>query len=299
MSATQRGVGQKRGPISLGLLFPLQLAHLARLAAMVVMAALAGVAWPQIVSATEPTVVNASVGGSQINVYFYKPGGAGPFPLLILSHGTPRDPSARADYGPQTERAQAEAYVKTGVAVAVPIRRGFGSSGGWGETRGACRNPDYYGVGLYTAQDVRAAIAAVSTEPGVDPSRIVLMGVSAGGWASIAAATQGGVLGVVNFAGGRGSAGPDNVCAEDRLVEAASRFGSSSQAPELWIYSRNDHYFGPELAKRMFEAFSSAGGRATFISAPAYGDDGHHYFRDVAAWKPEVDAFLRRIGFLR
>lgn len=299
MSAAQQRGRQKRGPICPGLLSPLQLAHLARLAAMVVMAALAGAASPQFASATEPTVVNASVGGSQIVVYLYRPVGTGPFPLVILSHGSPRELSGRAEFGPRTLRAQADAYVKTGVVVAVPIRRGFGGSAGPGETAGGCKIADYYGEGMETAQDLRAAIDAVSSEPSVDPSRVVLMGVSAGGWASIAAATRGGVLGVVNFAGGRGSQGPDNVCAEDHLISAASRYGSSSRAPELWLYSQNDRYFGPELAKRMFEAFSSAGGRATFISAPAFGEDGHHYFRDVAAWKPEVDAFLRRIGFLR
>jgi hypothetical protein len=68
--------------------------------------------------------------------------------------------------------------------------------------------------------------------------------------------------------------------------------------PELWIYSQNDHYFGPTLAHRLFDAFTKAGGQATFVAAPAYGDDGHKYFDDVASWKPAVDGFLRQIGFL-
>jgi dienelactone hydrolase len=249
-------------------------------------------------SAFERSTLTAEVEGTSIDVYLYRPDGAGPFPLIILSHGSPRSPRDRAGFGAGTMRAQAEAYAASGVAVAVPIRRGYGGNGEWAEGYGGCDHPDYYRAGLASARDLDAARAVAAAQPGVDGSRIVLMGVSAGGWASVAAATSGGVRGVVSFAGGRGSSGPDEVCGEDQLVGAAGRYGAASRAPELWIYSQNDHFFGPALARKMFAAFTGAGGRATFLAAPPYGEDGHKYIADIGSWKPQVDRFLRQIGFL-
>ena len=75
--------------------------------------------------------------------------------------------------------------------------------------------------------------------------------------------------------------------------------GCFAGVSELWIYSRNDHFFPPPLAHGLYDAFTGPGGQATFLDAPPYGDDGRHYFNDVTSWKPEVDSFLHKIGFLR
>ena len=62
----------------------------------------------------------------------------------------------------------------------------------------------------------------------------------------------------------------------------------------LWIYAENDKFFGPALARRMHTAFTGAGGRAQFIAAGAFGEDGHSLFSGgVAIWTPMVDDFLR------
>jgi len=249
--------------------------------------------------AVDISIIKATVGGVDINVFFYQPDGAGPFPLLILSHGSPRAPEDRVHFGPQTFHVQAEAYADGGVAVAVPIRRGYAGQGQYAEGFGDNINPDFYDAGLATADDIDAAIAAVLKRPDIDPSRVVLMGVSAGGWGSIAAATRGGVLGVVNFAGGRGSVGPNDVPGAATLVQAAARYGAASHVPELWIYSQNDQFFGPPLAHQLFDAFNGAGGKAAFIAAPPYRNDGHTYIAAINDWKPEVDQFLRKIGFLK
>jgi dienelactone hydrolase len=247
--------------------------------------------------AQEVTVLKTSVSFQTIDVIFYKPAGNGPFPLLVMSHGSPRSPSARARFGVNTLQAQASAYAKQGVAVAVPIRRGYGNNGGWAEGYGRCENADYYSAGLASAADIKAAADIAKTQPGVDGSRVALMGVSAGGWGSVAAASYGGFMGVVNFAGGRGSQGPNSVCNEDNLVKSAASLVSS--APQLWVYSKNDLFFGPELAQRMHTSFNSAGGKAQFVAAPPYGSDGHAYFNAVGSWQPTADRFLRSIGFMR
>ena len=250
----------------------------------------------------DEAVLRASVspgdGGARadaIEVTVYRPDGAGPFPLVVLSHGSPRVAEERRRAGRIRFESQSRAFLAMGYAVAVPTRRGYGDSGGgWAETYGSCAFPDYHRAGLETARDILAALAAVRALPGIDAGRVVFAGQSAGGFGSVAASTLDvpGLLAVVNFAGGRGSRGPNEVCGEDRLVDAMALYGRAARAPQLWIYSANDLYFGPSLARRMHAAFVASGGKAEFLEAPATGGDGHGYFALVADWAPRVKAFL-------
>ena len=240
---------------------------------------------------------------SDIDVTVFRPRGEGPFPVVVLSHGSPRSAEDRRASGRQRMVAQSERFVAMGFAVLVPTRRGYGESGGkWAEAYGRCESPDYYRAGLETARDLRAAVEAVRGEPWADMQRVVLAGQSAGGFGSVAAASAGfeGLRGVVNFAGGRGSRGPDDVCGEAHLVEAMARYGAGKHVPQLWIYSRNDRFFGPALARRMHAAYEAAGGAAQFVEAPPTGLDGHGYFAtSMDDWSPRVEAFLARIGAKR
>lgn len=255
-------------------------------------------------AAPAETVIRAPVvrGVEQalIEVTVFSPAGAGPFPIVVLSHGSPRDAEDRRREGRQRLAAQSARFVAMGFAVLVPTRRGYGESGGaWAEAYGSCADPDYHAAGLETARDLRAAVDAVRGEPWADARRIVLAGQSAGGFGSIAAAATRfeGLVAVVNFAGGRGSRGPDDVCGEARLVEAMARYGVAARVPTLWIYSANDRFFGPALARRMHAAFTASGGDAQFLEAPAVGLDGHAYFdAAIEDWSPRVEAFLRRVG---
>jgi dienelactone hydrolase len=245
----------------------------------------------------DEAVLRVPVGPAEsIDVTVFRPGGAGPHPIVVLSHGSPRVASDRRRTGRIRFESQSRAFLAMGYAVLVPTRRGYGDSqGDWAETYGSCESPDYFRAGLESARDIESAVTAARALPGLDGGRIVLAGQSAGGFGSVAASTLAlpGVVAVVNFAGGRGSRGPDDVCGADRLVEAMQRYGRASvRVPQLWIYSRNDRYFGPDLARRLHAAFEGAGGRAQFLEAPAVGGDGHDYFGHVADWAPRVQAFL-------
>ena len=244
--------------------------------------------------------VISGVEQAYIDVTVFKPRGEGPFPIVVLSHGSPRNADERRKAGRQRLAAQSQRFADMGYAVLVPTRRGYGESGGaWAEAYGRCENPDYHRAGLETARDLRAAVDAVRNEPWADASRVVLAGQSAGGFGSVAAASSRleGLVAVVNFAGGRGSMGPDNVCAESRLVDAMGRYGRGAAVPQIWLYSENDRFFGPRLAHRMHEAFVQAGGRAEFVAAPAVGLDGHSYFAvAMDDWSPRVGAFLARVA---
>jgi hypothetical protein len=56
-----------------------------------------------------------------------------------------------------------------------------------------------------------------------------------------------------------------------------------------------DTYFGPDLAKRMHEAFTAAGGKAEFHMLPPFGSDGHFLISSpdgIPLWAPLVSKFL-------
>ncbi len=147
-----------------------------------------------------------------------------------------------------------------------------------------------------SASDLRAAIEAVRSRTDVSTNGMIAVGVSAGGFASLALTANAppGLAAAINFAGGRGSRADNDVCDEDALVRAFATLGKTSRIPTLWIYAQNDKFFGPELVRRMHTAFTGAGGRAQFIDVAPFGDDGHSLFsRGISLWTPMVDSFLR------
>jgi dienelactone hydrolase len=181
------------------------------------------------------------------------------------------------------------------------MRRGYGDSGGsYAESNGRCARRNYLASASASAVDLRAAVDAMDRRADITTQGMIAVGISAGGYASIALSADPppGLAAVVNFAGGRGSRGDDDVCDEDALVRAFATIGKTSRTPMLWVYARNDKFFGPELARRMHAAFAAAGGRAQLIDAPAFGRDGHSLFSATGApvWTPMVDGFLREMN---
>ena len=173
----------------------------------------------------------------------YRPEGPGPFPLVVISHGSPRDPARRQRVERFRFEAQSRAFLTRGFAVVIPMRRGYGGSeGAFAEDIGRCKDADFLTAGLESAKDVLAAVRFMQAQPFVDAQRVLLVGVSAGGFASLALASQGveGLVGVINFAGGRGSRAARQNCWPERLVQERGRFGRTTRVPTLWIYAEND-----------------------------------------------------------
>jgi dienelactone hydrolase len=229
-----------------------------------------------------------------------RPSGSGRYPLILINHGSPRAANMRPDMEAATYIPIANEFARRGFAALIVMRRGYGSSGGnWAEAYGRCENPDYTKAGKAAAADLAAAIAHMSSRPTIDKSRIISIGVSAGGFATVALTADAppGLVAGINFAGGRGSRDTDDVCEEDELVSAVGTFGRTSRVPMLWVYSQNDKFFGPALARKMRDAFKEGGGNVEFIAAPAFGTDGHRLFSpdSISAWTPYVDRFLAKL----
>jgi len=225
----------------------------------------------------------------------------GRHPLALIEHGSPRDAAERPGMSPYAMLPQALAFAERGFVAAMVMRRGYGGSGGgWAEDFGGCGRADYTAAGERGADDLRAAITFLAARPEVDATRVISVGVSAGGFATVALTAKAppGLLAAISFAGGRGSTAPDTVCQADALVAAFRTYGRSSRVPMLWVYAENDHFFGPALAERLREAFVAGGGAVSFIKAPSFGGDGHLLFSGpgLPIWAPMVDDFLRSRG---
>jgi dienelactone hydrolase len=260
------------------------------------LSAIIGTAHPQDLIESELRIPMLEAGERGLEAVMVRPNDSDAHPLALLNHGSPRDSRLRPGMTAWGLLTQAREFARRGWTTVMVLRRGFGSSGGEYADTQQCASPDYYGSGRESARDLAAAIRFLSNLPQVDRTRIISVGVSAGGFATVAltADPPPGLLAGISFAGGRGSKAPDEVCSPDALVRAFAAFGSKSRIPMLWVYSENDHFFGPRLAAQFYREFEKAGGQVSFILAPPFGKDGHHLFSyaGTSIWTPMVDAFL-------
>jgi dienelactone hydrolase len=197
----------------------------------------------------------------------------------------------------ESYRALAIEFAKRGFAALVVLRRGYGTSpGGKVDSCDTCGHPDYRGAVAISVADLQAAITAMKARSDVTTHGMIAIGHSAGGLATVGLTAQApqGLAAAISFAGGRGSSSAGMVCGDKVLVDTFRQMGTTSRAPMLWVYAKNDGFFRPALAHRFRDAFV-AGGRVTFIDAPAFGNDGHFLLSvdSVSAWTPYVDNFLR------
>ena len=233
--------------------------------------------------------------GVDLETTIFKPDGDGPFPLAIINHG--KSPGnthfqARARY-----IVASRELVRRGYVVAIPMRAGFSRSTG-NYVEGGC---NIAGNGDRQAQYLHSALDYMAQQPYVDRSRIIVMGQSHGGLTAMAFAgeTYPGVRGIVNFAGGLRLVASECSGWQQSLVQAYQKYGHSARIPSLWFFGENDSYFGPDLAKRMYNAFAQAGGKAKIVNYGPFKNDAHNMFSDrdgLAIWWPQTEAFLASVG---
>jgi dienelactone hydrolase len=245
--------------------------------------------------------------------YVVHPAGKGPFPLVIMNHGVSLDPKQRSFFPLVEFRDAAFWFARRGYFVIAPAGPGYGGvgldmpehgiHGVFFQKIGKCSNPNFRDAGLAVAAIDLATIKYLSDRKDVMTDNVIVVGQSAGGWGSIALASENPpmIKAVIVFAAGRGGrvdGKPNNNCNPDRLVEATAEFGKTARLPMLWIYTENDTYFGPDLSQRMHKAFVGAGGDAEYHLLGPFGDEGHSLIdapEGVPLWSPLVSRFLDRI----
>ncbi len=231
-------------------------------------------------------------GGVLLETTLFRPPGDGPFPLVIINHG-----KAAGDTHEQPRQRYvlaAREFVRRGYAVATPMRQGFARSGGAYAFTGC----DVEANGIAQADDVAAALAALSRMPDIDARRVVVMGQSQGGLATIALGARNlpQVAGLVSFAGGLRL--DDCPHWQRDLATAFAHYGAATTVPSVWFYGDNDAFFDADTWRRMFRAYTDVGGPARLVAFGEFGDNAHSMFASPAGvqiWLPELERFFAQL----
>ncbi|MEA3195862.1 MAG: hypothetical protein QOD26_4195 [Betaproteobacteria bacterium] len=245
-----------------------------------------------------------SAAGYEIATTILRPEGNGPFGVVVLNHGVSASARERARESSELLLGAASVFARRGYVVVMPLRRGFGATGGsMAEDPGSCANPDYVKAEHAAADDVMTAYAYARGLPYVDGSRMVLAGQSAGGMVSLfTAGTRApqGLVAVLSFAGGRGGdpeSSPGVPCAVEPIAKVLDTLGKQTRVPVLFNYAENDLFFSPRITRLWFDRYTAGGADAEYILQPAFGKDGHYMFSDVVGvryWLPTVERFFAR-----
>jgi dienelactone hydrolase len=282
--------------------------------ALLLLAALGGCALPSARDATLETslreeihTVRVAEADATIVVTTFRPRGDGPFPWIVLSHGTAPTAAANRALGRYRPLAPVKEWVHRGYAVVAPVRRGYGASGGdkFGDSYGTCARPDFRRAGEGAALDLLATVEWAKAQHDLDGKRWLLVGQSAGGFASIYTASKrpAGLVAVLAFAPGRAGrpdTHPGDPCSPERMAELFASIAPRIAVPVLWFYAENDQYFGPRVPRMWFESFRAAGGRGELVVIPPFpAARGHGVFPAATGtplWTAAVASFFRSQG---
>jgi len=255
---------------------------------------------------TEDMRIPVKEAGYSIAARIVRPDGKGPFGAIVLNHGVGGTAAERHSESPDQLLDAASVFAHHGYVVMLPLRRGFGVTGGdYAEDPGPCSNPNFPKAEHAASQDVMAAYNYTRTLPYVDGSKMILAGQSAGAMVSIyTAATRApqGLVAVLGFAAGRGgnpNYRPGVPCAIEPVAKLLDTLGKEIKVPVLFHYAANDHYFNPATTRLWYERFTAAGAKADYVLQPAFGADGHYVFSasgGAKVWLPAVERFFDEYG---
>src|SRR5437868_8699688 len=254
----------------------------------------------------EEKVRIATPNGRSLAATILRPDAQGPFGVVVLNHGVSASARERARESSDLLINSAAVFARRGYVVVLPLRRGFGDTGGdMAEDPGSCSNPDYKGAEKNAADDVMAAYNYTRALPYVDGNRMILAGQSAGGMVAVFTAgsrNPPGLVAVLAFAAGRGGdpdINPGAPCAIEPVARVFDMLSKNILVPALFNYSENDLFFSPKVSRGWFDRFNAYGAGGEYALQPAFGKDGHYLFGDtlgVRYWLPTVESFLARHG---
>jgi dipeptidyl aminopeptidase/acylaminoacyl peptidase len=233
----------------------------------------------------EPELVVFTSGSLTLHGFLYRPSGTGPFPAIVLNHGSETLPGWKPD--------QAMFYVPRGFVLFLPHRRGQGRSADAGANINNTPATGAAFVDALVAQndDVMAAIAYVAALPYVDPKRIAVVGCSLGGIESLFAAERGtGIVAAIDFAGAS-ITWAGNPLLQERMKAAAR----SARVPVFFVQAENDYNTAP--SRELFAEMQKAGKPSGMHIFPPNGStpqEGHSFCAGGPdpPWGGEVLAFL-------
>jgi dienelactone hydrolase len=234
-----------------------------------------------------------------------RPPGESPRPLAVVAHPTLDNAPIRAGFPMAPSLPLARLLVERGHVVIIPVRRGYGATGGvYRESLGDCENADFAGPAWAGARDLAATLAFFRTRPFVAPTGLIIAGQAGGALAALALAAEQpeGLAGVILFSAGRGARQEGREmtqCRADGLVSTVADLAGMVRAPILMLAAENDRLYPPAMAERLRAAMAASGAPVRLRVLPPVGTDGHDLLGTLegpAAWLPAVAGFLTEIA---
>jgi dienelactone hydrolase len=237
--------------------------------------------------------------GIELEAVVHKPSGPGPFPVVIFNHGTLEPPlgRGRAD----NPLGFANYLTARGIALVVPMRKGFADSGGESEESFEC-SANAVKQGLDAAmKSLVAAHGYLQKTAWVDANKLVWIGHARGGVLATAFAAQypDRALASMNFSGAWVSERCVVAAKEDFNAPLFKQAGGLAKKPSAFFYGTADRSIPPALADSYVKAFTEAGGKTAYYNyrqataATSYS----LFFNYQRLWLSEFDAFMKTLGF--
>lgn len=257
-----------------------------------------------------PDTVAVLNGSVTLRGLIWRPEGPGPFPAILLNHGSGRTPEELKRLGRYEGQADTlgPVFARHGYVFLFLFRRGVGLSAALGKNAVDSMNDEQaaHGVNARNALQLRllegremsdalSALAFLRTLPEVDPHDVGLVGHSFGGSLTFLMAARERDLRAVVIFSAAGYSWDRSPELRARLLAAARRV----TAPMFFIHAANDYSIAPGTA--LDARLNELGKPHRLKIYPPIGrtaEEGHAFpLIGVKEWEPDVFAFLD--GYMR
>ncbi|MCC8982146.1 alpha/beta hydrolase family protein [Bradyrhizobium acaciae] len=249
----------------------------------------------------ERQYLRVKIGGKDVRLealFVKRADTTGRLPIAFFNHGRPAVRAMAVDQSLLDDPGinLIADIARRGWLVVAINRRGYGLSDGPVQSDSPCAADSFMSWMNADADDIEAAIGAVARRTDADPTRMIAIGTSAGGAASLAlgARNPAGLVAVIDIAGGEHMGGCPVVA--DSVPVDFRTLGSRSHVPNLWVFAKNDPNHPVDQIEVMRAAFTGAGADLKLALLEPIGEDGHTGLGSNsgrAQWLLEVDNFLR------
>jgi carboxymethylenebutenolidase len=254
-----------------------------------------------------PELVAIPSGKATLHAHVWRPVGHGPFPAVLINHGSGRTREDLERLGPYEQQSETlgPVFARHGYVCVFLFRRGVGPSTDQGENAIDAMNREFAAHGPNARNvlqiellvgremdDALAALAFMRRLPDVDARRVAIVGHSFGGSLSVLMTEREPTLraAVVFSTAGYSWDGSPELRAH--LFAAARR----TAVPLFFIHAEND--YSTNSGKSLDTELARLEKPHRLKIYPPVGltaDEGHDFpFNSVATWEPDVFAFLEQ-----